>query len=71
MKTTFFQAKEPKQTISLSTLTVSLAPEKINHSHGLQLSFMTENLTRQIYLYADDARVRFHIVVYVANLYIL
>ena len=54
-----FQAKEPKQTINLSSLTVTLAPEKISHPHGLQLSFMTENLTRQIYLYHELSKVSF------------
>uniref|UniRef100_H2YRK5 ArfGAP with dual PH domains 1 n=1 Tax=Ciona savignyi TaxID=51511 RepID=H2YRK5_CIOSA len=50
-------AKEPKQVISLTSLSTTLAPEKINHAHGLQLAFMKDNLTRQIYLYADEAKV--------------
>nr|NP_001071906.1 zinc finger protein [Ciona intestinalis]XP_018673381.1 zinc finger protein isoform X2 [Ciona intestinalis]BAE93292.1 zinc finger protein [Ciona intestinalis] len=49
-------AKEPKQIINLTTLSTSLAPDKINHPHGLQLAFMNDNLTRQIYLYADEAK---------------
>ncbi|CAK8695437.1 unnamed protein product [Clavelina lepadiformis] len=50
------EGKEPKQTINLASLTASLVPDKINHAHGFQLAFMTENLTRQIYLYAEEAK---------------
>lgn len=51
-------AKEPKQVIQLHTLNISLAPEKIEHPHGMQLSFLTaDNSTRHIYLYAEDAKV--------------
>ena len=44
--------------IQLHTLNISLAPDKIEHPHGMQLSFLTpDNITRHIYVYADDAKV--------------
>nr|CAB3220006.1 Arf-GAP with dual PH domain-containing protein 1 [Phallusia mammillata] len=49
-------AKEPKQTIPLASLSATLAPEKINHPNGLQFAFKTDNLTRQIYVYADEGK---------------
>jgi len=51
-------AKEPKQTISLSNLHISLAPERI-HPHGLELSFtpsLGSKTLRHIYLYSENSK---------------
>lgn len=44
-------SKEPKVTITLSELSVCLAPPKMNQSNGMQLSYMCEGSTRHIYVY--------------------
>jgi len=51
-------AKEPKQSIMLSQLHISLAPERI-HPHGLELSFtpsLGSKTLRHIYLYTENAK---------------
>jgi len=51
-------AKDPKHVISLSNLHVSLAPEKINHQNGLQISFSSPEVKtfRHIYLYCEESK---------------
>nr|XP_039256587.1 arf-GAP with dual PH domain-containing protein 1-like isoform X2 [Styela clava] len=50
------EAKEPKQSIPLTTLHATLSPEIIDHPNGLQLSFLVNGVTRHIYLYADNGK---------------
>ncbi|XP_030840340.1 arf-GAP with dual PH domain-containing protein 1 isoform X1 [Strongylocentrotus purpuratus] len=49
-------AKEPKATILLSELNAVFTPEKIGNPNGLQLSYIKENMTRNIYLYTNDGK---------------
>ncbi|XP_050686472.1 arf-GAP with dual PH domain-containing protein 1-like [Eriocheir sinensis] len=44
-------SKEPKVTITLSELSICLAPPKMNQNNGMQLSYMCEGSTRHIYVY--------------------
>lgn len=44
-------SKEPKVTITLSELSVCLAPRKMNQNNGMQLSYMCEGSTRHVYVY--------------------
>lgn len=52
------EAKEPKHVIDLSRMRVFLAPDKINHAHGMQISFSPPNTRcyRHIYLYCEEAK---------------
>ncbi|CAL4115411.1 unnamed protein product, partial [Meganyctiphanes norvegica] len=47
-------SKEPKSTITLSELNVSLAPSKLNQENSMQLSFITEGSTRHIYVMHEN-----------------
>ncbi|XP_071964280.1 arf-GAP with dual PH domain-containing protein 1-like [Antedon mediterranea] len=49
-------AKEPKAAIKLSNLNAVFVPDKIGNPNGLQISWLKEGITRNIYLYTDDGK---------------
>ncbi len=48
------ESREPKAILRLSELNVAFAPQKIEHSNSMQLTYMKDGSTRHIYVYHDD-----------------
>ncbi|KAH9365298.1 hypothetical protein HPB48_018300 [Haemaphysalis longicornis] len=51
--------KEPKATIPVSEINAVFCPEKIGNKHGLQLSYVKDGSTRNIFVYSEDGKVAF------------
>ena len=51
------QAREPKAAIPLSELNAVFVPDKIGNPNGMQLCYVKDGQTRNIYLYTDDGKV--------------
>lgn len=49
-------AREPKAMMRIQTLNASFQPNKINHPHGLQITYLKDNSTRNIFVYHEDAK---------------
>ncbi|XP_061080029.1 arf-GAP with dual PH domain-containing protein 1 isoform X2 [Conger conger] len=49
-------SKGPKAVIAVKTLNASFQPEKIGHPHGLQLTYLCEDHTRNLFLYHTDGQ---------------
>ncbi|XP_074839980.1 arf-GAP with dual PH domain-containing protein 1-like isoform X1 [Carettochelys insculpta] len=49
-------AKEPKINIKIDTLNATFQPAKIRNPNGLQLSYLKDNKTRNIFLYHKDGK---------------
>ncbi|XP_062041590.1 arf-GAP with dual PH domain-containing protein 1 isoform X1 [Lepus europaeus] len=49
-------AKEPKAVMKIEHLNATFQPAKIGHPHGLQLTYLKDNSTRNIFLYHDDGK---------------
>ncbi|XP_060101468.1 arf-GAP with dual PH domain-containing protein 1-like isoform X2 [Heteronotia binoei] len=49
-------AKEPKVMIKVDTINATFQPEKIGHSNGLQITYLKDNKTRNIFLYHEDGK---------------
>lgn len=54
------ESKGPKAVISIKDLNITFQPEKIGHSHGLQITFQDGNHTRNLYVYHESAQVGPH-----------
>ncbi|KAG5832904.1 hypothetical protein ANANG_G00296150 [Anguilla anguilla] len=54
--TTDSQTKGPKAVIAVKTLNATFQPEKIGHPHGLQLTYLCEDHTRNLFVYHEDAQ---------------
>lgn len=48
--------KEPKAVIRISELNVAFVPDKIGNPNGMQLSYVKDGSTRNIFVYADDGK---------------
>uniref|UniRef100_T1JGV0 Nitrilase and fragile histidine triad fusion protein NitFhit n=1 Tax=Strigamia maritima TaxID=126957 RepID=T1JGV0_STRMM len=48
--------KDPKAAIKISELNASLVPDKIGNPNGMQICYIKDGSTRNIYVYADDGR---------------
>lgn len=48
--------KEPKATIPVSEINAVFCPEKIGNKHGLQLSYVKDGSTRNIFVYSEDGK---------------
>lgn len=48
--------KEPKATIPISEINAVFCPEKIGNKHGLQLSYVKDGSTRNIFVYSEDGK---------------
>ncbi|XP_074839983.1 arf-GAP with dual PH domain-containing protein 1-like isoform X4 [Carettochelys insculpta] len=51
-------AKEPKINIKIDTLNATFQPAKIRNPNGLQLSYLKDNKTRNIFLYHKDGKIK-------------
>ncbi|XP_072044082.1 arf-GAP with dual PH domain-containing protein 1-like isoform X2 [Amphiura filiformis] len=49
-------AREPKAAIAVSELNAVFVPEKIGNPNGMQLCYLKDGQTRNIYLYTDDGK---------------
>ncbi|KAK2816880.1 hypothetical protein Q5P01_025071 [Channa striata] len=50
-------SKVPKAVISMKDLNAVFQPEKIGHAHGLQISYMQEERTRNLFVYHENGQV--------------
>lgn len=48
----------PKAVISMKDLNADFQPEKIGHAHGLQISYMEDERTRNLFVYHENGEVR-------------
>lgn len=51
------QAKEPKAVMKIEHLNATFQPAKIGHPHGLQVTYLKDNSTRNIFIYHEDGKV--------------
>lgn len=52
------QAKEPKATLKISSVNAVFQPDKIGTAHGLQITYLKDNSTRNVFVYHEDGKVR-------------
>ncbi|KAM7297608.1 arf-GAP with dual PH domain-containing protein 1 [Ixodes scapularis] len=48
--------KEPKAAIAVAELNAAFCPDKIGNKHGLQLTYVKDGSTRNIFLYSEDGK---------------
>ncbi|KAI1884429.1 hypothetical protein AGOR_G00226310 [Albula goreensis] len=49
-------AREPKAIMKIHTLNASFQPTKIGHPNGLQITYLKDNSTRNIFVYHEDGK---------------
>ncbi|XP_063796587.1 arf-GAP with dual PH domain-containing protein 1-like isoform X2 [Pseudophryne corroboree] len=49
-------AKEPKAVIKIDSINATFQPEKMKHEHGLQITYIKDNKTRNIFVYHNDGQ---------------
>ncbi|XP_057716773.1 arf-GAP with dual PH domain-containing protein 1-like [Corythoichthys intestinalis] len=49
-------AREPKAIMDISTVNASFQPAKIGTAHGLQITYLKDNSTRNIFVYHEDGK---------------
>ncbi|XP_077475167.1 arf-GAP with dual PH domain-containing protein 1-like [Stigmatopora argus] len=49
-------AREPKAIMDLSSVNASFQPTKIGTAHGLQITYLKDNSTRNIFVYHEDGK---------------
>ncbi|KAI2663178.1 Arf-GAP with dual PH domain-containing protein 1 [Labeo rohita] len=49
-------AKEPKAVIKVDTINACFQPDKIGNPNGLQITYLKDNVTRNIFVYHDSSR---------------
>lgn len=52
------QAREPKAIMKINSVNATFQPAKIGTSHGLQITYLKDNSTRNIFVYHEDGKVR-------------
>uniref|UniRef100_A0A8C2R0C7 PH domain-containing protein n=1 Tax=Capra hircus TaxID=9925 RepID=A0A8C2R0C7_CAPHI len=50
-------AKEPKAVMKIEHLNATFQPAKIGHPHGLQVTYLKDNSTRNVFVYHEDGKV--------------
>uniref|UniRef100_A0A671LUG8 Arf-GAP with dual PH domain-containing protein 1-like n=2 Tax=Sinocyclocheilus anshuiensis TaxID=1608454 RepID=A0A671LUG8_9TELE len=51
-----FQAREPKAIMRIETLNATFQPAKIGNPYGLQITYLRDNSTRNIFVYHEDSK---------------
>ena len=51
------QAKEPKAVLKVDTMNATFQPEKIGNPNGLQITYLKDYSTRNIFVYHDSGKV--------------
>uniref|UniRef100_A0AC11ENJ7 ArfGAP with dual PH domains 1 n=1 Tax=Ovis aries TaxID=9940 RepID=A0AC11ENJ7_SHEEP len=49
-------AKEPKAVMKIEHLNATFQPAKIGHPHGLQVTYLKDNSTRNVFVYHEDGK---------------
>ncbi|KAM6904928.1 arf-GAP with dual PH domain-containing protein 1-like isoform 1-T1 [Xenentodon cancila] len=49
-------AREPKAIMSINTVNATFQPTKIGTSHGMQITYLKDNSTRNIFVYHEDGK---------------
>lgn len=49
-------AREPKAIMKIHTINATFQPAKIGHPHGLQITYLKDNSTRNIFVYHEDGK---------------
>lgn len=52
------QAREPKAIMKINSVNATFQPAKIGTAHGLQVTYLKDNSTRNIFVYHEDGKVR-------------
>lgn len=52
-----FQAREPKAIMKIDSINATFQPSKIGTAHGLQITYLKDNSTRNIFVYHEDGKV--------------
>ncbi|XP_031420517.1 arf-GAP with dual PH domain-containing protein 1-like isoform X2 [Clupea harengus] len=50
-------AREPKAVMKIQNINASFQTAKIGHQHGLQITYLKDNSTRNIFVYHDDGKL--------------
>lgn len=56
------KARDPKAVMKIETLNAAFQPAKIGNPCGLQITYLKDNSTRNIFVYHSDAKVSLLIV---------
>lgn len=56
-----WQAREPKALMKIQTINATFQPTKIGHPYGLQITYLKDNSTRNIFVYHEDGKVKTHL----------
>lgn len=51
------QARDPKAVMKIETLNATFQPAKIGNPYGLQITYLRDNSTRNIFVYHSDSKV--------------
>lgn len=54
----FLKAREPKAMMKIGSLNATFQPSKIGTPHGLQITYLKDNSTRNIFVYHEDGKVK-------------
>lgn len=54
----FLQAREPKAMMKIGSLNATFQPSKIGTPHGLQITYLKDNSTRNIFVYHEEGKVK-------------
>lgn len=54
----FFQAKEPKINIKIDVINATFQPAKVGNPNGLQITYLKDNKTRNIFVYHENGKVQ-------------
>lgn len=54
---TLLQAKEPKAVLKVDTINATFQPDKIGNPNGLQITYLKDYSTRNIFVYHDNGKV--------------
>lgn len=52
-----FQAKEPKLSVKIDVINATFQPVKIGNPNGLQITYLKDNKTRNIFVYHESGKV--------------
>lgn len=51
------QAKEPKAVLKVDTINATFQPDKIGNPNGLQITYLKDYSTRNVFVYHDNGKV--------------
>lgn len=57
------KARDPKAVMKIETLNATFQPAKIGNPCGLQITYLKDNSTRNIFVYHSDAKVHCQTIV--------